>query len=423
MTTSEPRQTARYERKREAILEAAVKLFNARGLMGTTLADVAHSVGLTTTSVTYYFRRKEDLAGACVARAIEHVGQFLDLAAKAPSPPERLRRFVDLYVEYLAESAVGTKPPIISLWELRALTGPGAELATQSVAALFRQIRLWFSDPAGPVLSRTEQNARAFLVFASLFYAKEWIARYDVEDYTRVAEALSDVLVKGIKGDGAVWAPSAYPPAPPPSSVLEVSRDAFLRATTELVNEHGYRGASVDKISAKLLVTKGSFYHHNETKDDLVMQCFERSFEVIRAAHRAASRDVGDGWERICMIVIALVRYQRSEHGPLLRHTALAAMPEPIRPRLINDMGRLANRTGSVLVDGIVDGSIRPLDTGIAAQFIAGMINGAAELHHWVRGITKDEAVSIFVRPSLIGLFCGPDPAQDAGHGVNGSES
>ena len=406
MTIPEPRQTARYERKREAILEAAVRLFNARGLIGTTLADVAQSVGLTTTSVTYYYRRKEDLAAACVARAIGNVDQFLDIAAMERTPSQRLRRFIILYINLLAEAAAGTRPAIISLWELRALTGPGAELATQTVANLFRRLRLWFDDPAGPKLSRAEQNARTFLVFSALFYGKEWIARFDIEDYPRCAECLADVLINGFGGPGIGWTMAAYHPAPPHSPITEVSRESFLRAATELINEHGYRGASVDRISAKLSVTKGSFYHHNETKDDLVAQCFARSFEVIRAAHRAAPRERGNGWERLCMISSALVRYQRSENGPLLRHTALAAMPETMRPELINDMGRLANRTAGVIVDGIADQSIRPLDPAVAAQFVAGMVNGAAELHHWVRGITEDEAVAFFVRPSLLGIFC-----------------
>ncbi|MFD0461099.1 TetR/AcrR family transcriptional regulator [Microvirga aerilata] len=53
-----PRQTKRYEQKRQAILDAAVRLFNQKGLKGTTLADVAQSVGLITNSVTYYYRKR-----------------------------------------------------------------------------------------------------------------------------------------------------------------------------------------------------------------------------------------------------------------------------------------------------------------------------------------------------------------------------
>jgi AcrR family transcriptional regulator len=63
-----PAQTHRFMAKREAILDAAARQFNKYGLKGATLADVAGSVDLLTNSVTYYYRRKEDLVAACLLR-------------------------------------------------------------------------------------------------------------------------------------------------------------------------------------------------------------------------------------------------------------------------------------------------------------------------------------------------------------------
>ena len=81
----------------------------------------------------------------------------------------------------------------------------------------------------------------------------------------------------------------------------EVSRDTFLIAATELINAKGYRGASVDKISARLKVTKGSFYHHNDAKDDLVVACFRRTLDVMRRTQRLAIQTASDGWGQISM--------------------------------------------------------------------------------------------------------------------------
>ena len=58
---------------------------------------------------------------------------------------------------------------------------------------------------------------------------------------------------------------------------------AFLLAATRLINELGYRGASVQRIASELNVTKGSFYHHLDAKDDLVAACYRRSFDRIAA--------------------------------------------------------------------------------------------------------------------------------------------
>ncbi len=46
-------RTRRNEAKREAILDAAARLFNQQGLKGATLSDVARGFGLGTNSVTY----------------------------------------------------------------------------------------------------------------------------------------------------------------------------------------------------------------------------------------------------------------------------------------------------------------------------------------------------------------------------------
>jgi len=70
----------------------------------------------------------------------------------------------------------------------------------------------------------------------------------------------------------------------------------------------------------------------NETKADLVGDCFERSFEVIGQAKRAGTAAGGDGWTRLTGAANAMVRYQLSDHGPLLRYTALAAVPESLLP-------------------------------------------------------------------------------------------
>ena len=84
---------------------------------------------------------------------------------------------------------------------------------------------------------------------------------------------------------------------------LTPARKSFLVAATQLINEQGYRGASVDKISARLNVTKGSFYHYNETKDDLVVDCFKRSFETMRRVQRAVWRSASDDhWIKLATI-------------------------------------------------------------------------------------------------------------------------
>jgi AcrR family transcriptional regulator len=219
-------------------------------------------------------------------------------------------------------------------------------------------------------------------------------------------------LIGGLAAAGSIWAPPAIDVQRPNlqrarPDAAEASREAFLRAATELINEIGYRGASVDRISARLNVTKGSFYHHNATKDELVGDCFERTFEILRDAHRAVQALGGDGWTKASAMACALVRHQLSAHGPLLRYSALAAAPADRRAELWATSERLAERTAGLISDGVADGSIRPVDAVVAAEILMGLINAAAELQKWSPAATEATCGELFVRPLFMGVFRG----------------
>ena len=81
--------TARFRDKREAILDGAARLFNQHGVKGAMISDVARSVGLATNSLTYYYRKKEDLVAACLLRSMEAMGAAADAAAARPARWQR----------------------------------------------------------------------------------------------------------------------------------------------------------------------------------------------------------------------------------------------------------------------------------------------------------------------------------------------
>src|SRR3569623_1951958 len=89
--------TDRFERKREAILDAATGLLNTRGVKGLTLGVAAASVDLSTTSVTYYFRRKDDLAAACMMRGLAALPAVVTAALGKATPQARVHPLLRLY--------------------------------------------------------------------------------------------------------------------------------------------------------------------------------------------------------------------------------------------------------------------------------------------------------------------------------------
>ncbi|HYG27797.1 MAG TPA: TetR/AcrR family transcriptional regulator [Caulobacteraceae bacterium] len=398
--------TPRYARKKEAILAAATSILNRQGVKGMTLADVAAEVGLITTSVTYYYKKKDDLAAACFLRGVETFDAMIAHAAEAPGWQGRLTRFLDAYLDVMRRIRLREAPPMVSFTEMRALKEPHRTQVIEAFRAMFRRFRGFFDAPEFAWMDRREANARTHLLLEQAFWTNAWLRRYDVEDYPRVRDRMLDILAGGLASGKPPWDPAPLPELTPrPEDAQEAARETFLVAATRLINQRGYRGASVEDISAQLNVTKGSFYHHHEGKDDLVVDCFKRTFAVMRRA-QLATRDLSGGqWRRLASVTAALVEYQLSEHGPLLRASAMTALPVEIRHDMIERYNRVSDRFAAMISDGIAEGAIRPVDPMIAAHMLNSMLNAAGSLGRWAPGVGREEAAALFARPLLQGAF------------------
>src|SRR5262245_21072330 len=408
--------TARYNEKREALLDAAARLFNVQGVKGGTLTSIAASVGLVTNSVTYYYRKKEDLARTLFLRSIEAFDAVAAAAADQPSVPTRLEAFFRRFGQLLADTELGRHPQLLNFNDIRSLPSQQAEDVFVAYTDMFRRVRTLLKGTETAHLTRDDLNARAHIVLSLAHWMRSWIENYEVEEYLRMGDRVSDIVLHGLAPAGSSWHADdgelAWRLAPETRGTSE----AFLGAATVLVNENGYRGASVDKISARLNLTKGSFYHHHDTKHDLITECFARTFSVMRQALRLAETATGSGWQRACAATRALVRFQLTPAGPLLRTSAISALPDQQhRDEVRQTMYRLTERMATLVVDGLMDGSIRPLDSAIASRAIFAAINAAAELHRWVPNATIDNVADVYARPVFEGVLCPSSGAAQTG--------
>lgn len=70
---------------REAILEAATRLFIEQGFHGISMRQIAEAVGVTKAALYYHFQDKEDLFVAIVARYLERMSAIIDATEQAES--------------------------------------------------------------------------------------------------------------------------------------------------------------------------------------------------------------------------------------------------------------------------------------------------------------------------------------------------
>jgi AcrR family transcriptional regulator len=393
--------TRRYEAKRTAIVRSAVAEMNRKGVRGMTLGDVAARLDLVPTGVIYYFRNKEELAAAAFLKGLEAYEELIAASAGGATDAARLSAFLHAWFDHARRVAQGEADPLPVFNDVRALK---SEAVNTAYVGMFRRFRALLAGK--DALPRLHRNARAHLLLSQVFWIAAWQHQAEAADYPRTADRMAAILTHGMMGKGAAW------PQPKP---LALARDAattsselFLRAATCLINDEGYHGASVERISARLNVSKGAFYHHNETKDELVVACFERTFETMWRAIHASERAGGTGLEVLVSTVAALIEHQMSGEAPLLRTSALTAIPEALRPGLMQRFNRISYRFASILCDGIADGSVAPVDVNVASQVITSAINAAAELHYWTPGLEPATVVDHYVRPVFEGLASPP---------------
>lgn len=392
--------TRRYEAKRNAIVCSAVAEMNRKGVRGMTLGDVAARLDLVPTGVIYYFRNKEELAAAAFLKGVAAYEALIAVGAQEPCCATRLSAFIDAWFDYARRVELGEADTLPVFNDVRALN---SETVNTAYVDMFRSFRGLLAGP--DVLPRLHRNARAHLLLSQMFWIAAWQYQSEVADYPRAARRMADILTHGLVAKGAAWPtlkPLKLTREDGPSA--NASSEQFLRAATCLINEEGYHGASVERISARLNVSKGAFYHHNQTKDELVVACFQRTFDIMWRAIHAAEQAGGSGLEVLAFAVAALIEHQVSGEAPLLRTSALTAVPEALRPQLMQRFNRLSYRFASILCDGIADGSVAPVDVNIASQIISTAINAAAELHYWTPGVAPETVVQHYVRPLFEGL-------------------
>jgi len=393
--------TKRFRAKRDAILAAAAEAINEQSAKGMTFADVARRVGLNTTSVTYYFKRKEDLAAAAFENTLESLIAMLDVAAEEATPEERVRRYLALNMDRLGRIQRGEEKAFAVLSDLRATEEPMRGRLMAGWREVFRRTRLLW----GPTSSRAQTDlngARAHVLLENTFWLPIWLTRYEPDQYGRVEERLMDVFAHGIAGKDAKWSPTLLDLS---HDEAEPGREAFLLAATRLINELGYRGASVQKIASELNVTKGSFYHHLDAKDDLVIACYRRSFDTIADAQSRGEAEGGSYWHKLSSTVATLLDVQFAERGPLLRTTALSGLPVGVRNAMVDRSNGIARRYAGMMMDGIGEGSIRAVDALIAAQALMALQNAAFDMRKWASTMPRERAIAMYASTLMFGLF------------------
>ena len=212
--------------KTEAVLQAAARLFYRQGFHGTSLDDIARSLGVSKPTLYYYVANKEQILFACVERSLAQLrAGFSALAAQGVEGRERLRAAMALYAGIVSSDLglcvihVGEDPlPEARRHELRALKG--------QVDAEFRQ--LIEEGMAAGWIAPGDAAMAAFTVVGALSGIGRWY-RPDTHSDSELQDAVQhgiEMLMRGVLGAPSPRAAAAAPTLEaPPSDAPPLRRE------------------------------------------------------------------------------------------------------------------------------------------------------------------------------------------------------
>ena len=263
------------------------------------------------------------MAEAIFHRRLEDLEKNVIAAAES----EGLRAFVgrmfaielDQYADYLN----GQADPKAQIGETRTLSRERRKRIGSRFAALLEKIgalleeRGLARDPDLPLLP-------AQMLLENVFWLPGWIDHFREWEFAQVRDHLTELFCNGLAAEHASYANSSVTAERESALQSEDVGERFLRVATQLVSQRGYRGTSIDAISAALGVTKGSFYHHVAEKKDALaalLRTWIRSStfqQDASARHENSRRRFG----RAC-----LDHFCRSGRAAHLRYSALPGLP------------------------------------------------------------------------------------------------
>ena len=90
--------------KRRRIHDAAIQVFAQKGFYSARVSDIARAAGVADGTIYLYFKNKDDLLISLFEDRMEHIiAEFRASMVQRPTATDRLRRFIELHLQMVAE--------------------------------------------------------------------------------------------------------------------------------------------------------------------------------------------------------------------------------------------------------------------------------------------------------------------------------
>jgi AcrR family transcriptional regulator len=164
----------------------------------------------------------------------------------------------------------------------------------------------------------------------------------------------------------------------------EQTRQLLLDSALELFGDQGFHGTSVQEIVERAQVTKGAFYHHFESKQDVLSLIHDEFLDVQREAIERILEEVDSPVEQLREViresVLTVTRYRQHVAVFFQERRYLTGRPAADVKR---KRDKLDKAMDDIVIAGVEQGLFDARITPRVAVF--GVVGMSAWVHQWYR--------------------------------------
>jgi AcrR family transcriptional regulator len=183
---------------RRSILEAATRLFGAKGYAGTTMRDIAAEVGILPGSLYAHIDGKETLLAEIVEVAFDRFQLLADELDASTDPPEaRMRRAIEEHVRATGESRDRT---LVVLHQWRFLKSTNYDRIVLKRRRYQEALVNIIEDgiALGVFSDKIDGRDAAFTILGALNWVPEWFSADGALTAEDVGRRVADTLLLGL---------------------------------------------------------------------------------------------------------------------------------------------------------------------------------------------------------------------------------
>jgi AcrR family transcriptional regulator len=415
--------TSKRPNTRDKILAEATRQFNSQGYYDTRLEDIAKALDTVKTSISYHFRSKESLLFDVYSHACDFSELALQQAHRKENGLERVIAYIRSHLEEHDRAARGIGPPLGLTNDLSGLNSTHQALVGDRYQGLIRGFQTFVTEGlADGSIDVQSVEASTFFAFNVIQSAPSWMDEIPEKSRQIAFDGCFDLLRNGLCNMS--MRPVSKPISRTQTTVMSdifdrearnrLKREAILKTGIRHLNRTGYRQLSLEDIASELGVTRGAFYYHIDDKETLLVECFDRTCNLIEKALELANLYDSDSaaLQHLERAVRWLFEGHVTELEPLLRLNLSHLLSKPRQAALGARLRRLRASIAEQLAKGMLDGSIRDINVEASEYIIFGSVFAASgrrfaatQLHEtWQPHMEPVSASAAYFEPLITGF-------------------